>query len=149
VSAERLDPRAQSDVRSDDWESRYGASTAERRLEALAEEIGRVIEEGPREEREALRDYAVSLIRNRTEGGEGQHGEAGEWGVEDQLPEAAPQSSSSAATLIGYGALLLPAGGLLALVLPPIGLMLGITAFAMIAAGFGLSIFTRVRGLFT
>jgi hypothetical protein len=126
-----------------------GASTIERRLEALADEIGRIIEDGPREEREALRDYAVCLIRNQSQaraedfaGAAEPFDAAGDRPSSDQAP-----SGSSAATLIGYGFLLLPAGGLLVLVLPPIGLMLGLTAFVMIATGMGVSVIARIRGL--
>jgi hypothetical protein len=114
----------------------------------LAEEIARVIESGPREEHEALRAYAVSLIRNQAAPADFDAGSGEDFDELGDLP-ATPESSSNAVTLIGYGVLLVPAGGLLALVLPPIGLMLVLTAVVMIGTGLAVAAFGRVRGLLT
>jgi hypothetical protein len=44
--------------------------------------------------------------------------------------------------------LLLPAGGFLTLVLPPIGMTLAMSAIVLIVGGVTLAVFSRLRGIF-
>jgi hypothetical protein len=128
-------------VQTDDADRVQGI---EQRLEALAAQMRETIERGPREEREALHAYAVSLVGERvTPTFEPIVDLAAE---ADALP-AATGAGTNAATLIGYGALLLPAGGFLMLVLPPIGVTLALSAVVLIAAGIALAVFSRLRGM--
>jgi hypothetical protein len=121
------------------------AADVERRLEVLADEIASVIEAGPAEERDALQDYAVSLIRDRlpsrtvTDGG----GVAEE--TDAPSSQAAQKTGTNAVTLVGYGFLLVPVAFILVPIMPPIGVMLGLTAVAMITAGIGLAVVSRFR----
>jgi hypothetical protein len=118
----------------------------ERRVEALAAEMRATIDKGPREEREALYAYAVSLVGERVAPALDDNPE---FDLEAITPSAPQGSGTNAATLIGYGALLLPAGGFLTLVLPPIGMTLALSAVVLIASGAALAVFARLKGIFT
>jgi len=107
--------------------------TAERRLAELAAEMGRLIETSPAHERESLRDYALSLVRDDTRGAESAAADA--WDATDSEGERAPATrSSSAASLVGYGVLLVPVGFLLAIVFP-FGLFLALGGVFMVVLG--------------
>lgn len=106
---------------------------AERRLAELASEIGKVVEAGPAAEREALREYAISLVRESVPAGDSYYGETVAPG--DVEVEREPTSrSSSAASLVGYGVLLLPVGFLLSIIFP-FGLFLVVAGVGMIGMG--------------
>ena len=125
------------------WSSRAQASNdIEAQIEKLAEEIGRLIDGGPHEEQESLRAYAVSLLRERVPSHEP---------VEDEAIDADPEhvpaeagAGSNSATLIGYGFLLLPAGGVLLLVFPPVGGMLLVTGVVLMACGLGWAMISKL-----
>ena len=144
MSAAFLGQRAHESrfVQSDDTDR---VQRIERRLEALAVQMRETIDNGPREEREALLAYAVSLVGERAAAG---FEPDPELGAETDAPPAPAGSGTNAATLIGYGALLLPAGGFLTLVLPPIGMTLAMSAIVLIVGGVTLAVFSRLRGIF-
>lgn len=95
--------------------------------------MARLIESGPRAERETLHAYAVGLLRERDPWAESFGGAAVEDGIELETSEAG--SNSSGATLLGYGFLLLPAGGILLLVFPPVGGLLLASGLVMMCGG--------------
>ena len=118
------------------------AADIELRLATLADEMSCLIETGPRGERDTLRAYAVSLLRDR--------GCSDEWdndpGVTPDVGEQdveATRSSSHAATLVSYGFLLLPASAVLFLVFPPVGGMLFVAGGAMMCVGFMAALIQR------
>ena len=103
----------------------------------MAEELGRVIDSGPQGEREALRAYAVSLLRERLPSAEThEDDEAFLEGFAEGSSEETGKTSS-AATLIGYGFLLLPASAVLLLVFPPVGGLLFVTGIVLMVCGLG------------
>ena len=112
----------------------------ERRIEDLAAEIGHLIVSGPAAEREALHDYAVSLVREKLP-------------VVDPTPAVPdrPQGDvaegyvSNTASLLGYGALLIPVAFLMFLVFPPLGALLLVAGVGMAAMGILLALIGRVR----
>jgi len=119
------------------------SSAVERRLEGLAEEMGRAIEAAPQADREALHDYAVSLVRDRLPTAQIETGAAG--GVaEDARRDARRGAVSNAATLIGYGILLLPIGVVLLVVFPPVGMLLIMAGVASVVIGLGVALVTKV-----
>ena len=106
----------------------------EAELVALADEMSAVIEGGPAAEREALHDYAVSLVRDRlpVAVSDGESGAAG-----------APRDGSrgnGAANLFGYGILLIPVG----LILVPV---FGLVGFMLLLVGVVLASIGLVSGL--
>ena len=114
---------------------------AERRLADLAAEMGRVVETAPNAEREALREYAVSLVRDNVPIADSSFTDVDVAGdVEDDRVPAS--RSSSAASLVGYGILLLPVGFLLSIVFP-FGLFLVVDGLLMIGLGVLTSLVTR------
>jgi hypothetical protein len=117
------------------------AGGIERRLEALADEMGQLIECGRVGDREALHDYAVSLLRDRLP----TTATNDEPTVEeiDEAPAARPGAGTNAATLIGYGFILLPAGAVLLLVFPPVGMLLFGTGVMSMAGGVVLAVFVK------
>ena len=112
----------------------------EGRIEDLADEIGRLIVSGPAAEREALHDYAVSLVR-------------------EKLPVIDPTSAvhdaptgdvtegsaSNTAALLGYGVLLIPVAFLMLLVFAPLGALLLVAGVGMALTGIVFALAGRVR----
>jgi hypothetical protein len=109
----------------------------EARLIELADEMGEVIEGGPSSEREALHDYAVSLVRERLPVAEAsQVGEA----AGSASTRSGESHGSGAASLFGYGVLLIPVG----LVLVPV---FGLVGFIVLLVGVMLATLGLVSGL--
>ncbi len=104
----------------------------ESRLIELADEMSEVIEGGPVVEREALHDYAVSLVRDRLP--------VAAVGLAGTTREGTGSQGSGAASLFGYGILLIPVG----LVLVPV---FGLVGFALLLAGVVLASLGVVSGL--
>lgn len=115
----------------------------ERALAVLADEMSGLIESGPIDEREALHDYAVSLVRDSLPvvlpaavRGE----EEGDWadGSEsaDSIGTRAKTSGSTGASLVGYGVLIVPVGVILLPLFPPLGVtLLGVGVFMVLFGG--------------
>jgi uncharacterized small protein (DUF1192 family) len=133
VTGQNPTERAEEDVAA-------SVADIEQRIEALAEEIGRLIVSGPTGEREALHDYAVSLVREKLP-------------VVDPTPavhdtltgDVTVEAASNTATLLGYGVLLIPVGFLMLLVFAPLGALLLVAAVGMAVAGVVLALIGRVR----
>jgi len=104
----------------------------ESRLEELAAEMSQSIEGGPVADREALHDFAVSLVRERlpvaVDGGALS-------GAAAHASSSKESSSSTAANLVGYGVLLIPVGFLLCLVFRPVGVMLFFGGTVLVVCG--------------
>jgi hypothetical protein len=119
-------------------------SAAEARLEALADEIGIVLASSPASEREALHDYAVSLVRERLPAVDGGYTGKAESDDDAGTVETPQRESSAAVTSVGYGALLFLPGLLLLLVFPPVGMMLVIVGAGLVAWGVLAAVFVRL-----
>ena len=106
-------------------------------LVSLADEMSELIEAGPVDDRVALHDYAVSLVRDRLP----VMTPAGVGGQDDEEQESADSretrtktSGTTGASLVGYGVLLLPVGGILLLLFPGMGVVLvGVGVFMMLS----------------
>ena len=112
----------------------------EGRIEDLAEEIGRLIVGGPVADREALHDYAVSLVREKlpvVEPTPAVH--------DTPIGDVAQEYASNTAQLLGYGVLLVPVGFLMLLVFAPLGALLLAAGVGMAATGLVLALVGRVR----
>ena len=121
-------------------ESYTGAdSEIEARLEALADEIASVVGDGASDDREALHDYAVSLVRDRMPVAD----EVGR-GVSGAELHADPASGGQNVG-IAYGFLILLVAPLLLLVFPPVGMMLLLTGVAMVLWGLVAGFVARFR----
>lgn len=128
--------------RSREEEAATSAAEIEGRIEELAEEIGRLIGSSPAAEREALHDYAVSLVREKLP-------------VFDPTPAAddtpggdvaGQAGASNTAALLGYGVLLIPVAFLMLLVFAPLGAVLLAAGVGMATIGIVLALVDRVRG---
>lgn len=122
-------------------EATTSAAEIEGRIEELAEQIGRLIDSSPAAEREALHDYAVSLVREKLP-------------VIDPTPAAdetaggdvaAGAGASNTAALLGYGVLLIPVAFLMLLVFAPLGAVLLAAGVGMATMGVVLALVNRVR----
>lgn len=113
----------------------------ESRLEELADEISRSIEGGPVADREALHDFAVSLVRERLPVTLAEGSLSGGRAPASLSKES---SSSTAASLVGYGVLLIPVGFLLCLVFPPVGIMLLVGGSVLVVCGLVLGLVARL-----
>lgn len=121
-------------------EAATSVAEIEGRIEELAEEIGRLIVGSPAAEREALHDYAVSLVREKLP-------------VVDPTPavrdtpagDVTEGSASNTAALLGYGVLLIPVGFLMLLVFAPLGALLLAAGVGMAATGVITALVGRVR----
>lgn len=112
----------------------------ERRIEDLAEEIGRLIVSGPADDRQALHDYAVSLVREKLPVIDPSSA------VLDAPPgDVAGEHASNTATLLGYGVLLIPVAFLMFLVFAPLGALLLAAGVGMAVTGIVLALVGRVR----
>jgi hypothetical protein len=105
-------------------EARKQPDTHDADVERLAREFGEVVEHVPEGEREALRDYAVELLREESESA--RQKETDRTADERKTPLGA----------FGFVVLLLVAGGALLFVLPPVGIVLLLLALPV--AGWGL-----------
>lgn len=101
-------------------------------LVRLADEVGTVIERAPFAEREALHDYAVSLVRERLPVADSESAESArrESGRSSQTAR-----SSGAASLVGYGALLAPVGLLLVPVFGLVGMAILLVGVMLASLG--------------
>ena len=109
-------------------------------LVSLADEMGELIEAGPVDDRVALHDYAVSLVRDRlpvmTPAGVGGQDDEEQEGADsaDSRETRTKTSGTTGASLVGYGVLLLPVGGILLLLFPGMGVVLvGVGVFMMLS----------------
>lgn len=109
-----------------DHEPQLAVAQIERGLESLADEIGRLLDTAPSAEREALHDYAVSLVRDKLPPVE-PHTE--------MIAEHAAESGSNSTSLLGYGMLLFPVGFLMLLVFAPLGALLLVTGASLVVVG--------------
>ena len=122
-------------------EDRVEETTAlEHRLEQLADDMWAVVTEAPAEDREALHDYAVSLVRERLP-------VAAE--LMDRLRAsdavAAGTAGGSGVQAFGYGLLLLPVGFFLLWIFPFIGVMLCAVGVGLLCWGLIVSLFGKLR----
>jgi hypothetical protein len=120
-------------------------SSPEFQLNALAGKMVEVIAKSDPTDRPALHDYALSLVRDA-------------FPIADDIAGAEDRASNrhalasakdrpgSAVTLVGYGMLFLPVGGLLGIVFPPLGVFLVCIGLVMVVAGLIAAFVTRVRG---
>ena len=115
---------------------------AERRLEALAEEIELVIHGCEPGERDALHGYAVSLVRDRLPQVE-VYDDATDGPGEDDEDEPRAKRTGSAASLIGYGILLVLVGIPLLIVFPFMGILLFVAGAGMCLLGLVVTVFSR------
>jgi len=121
-------------------EAATSVAAIEERIEDLADEIGRLIVSGPPADREALHDYAVSLVREKLP-------------VVDSAPAVHDTPTgvvtegyaSNTASLLGYGVLLIPVAFLMLLVFAPLGALLLVAGVGMAATGVVLALIGRVR----
>lgn len=112
----------------------------DRRLEALADEIAETIGGCPPEEREALHDYAVSLVRERLPVAGTDERYVGVGSGAGASKSGGGETRVSA----GYGFLLLPVGFLILPVLPPVGVTVMIIGAGLVVIGIGTALFARV-----
>lgn len=118
-------------------------ATVEERLEALADDVAAVIEEAVPEDREALHDYAVSLVRERLPvAADLIHRGAGATGADADRTGEVGRSDVQA---FGYGMLLMPVGFCLIWIFPFIGVMLFGVGAVMMAWGLTVSLFGNLR----
>jgi hypothetical protein len=117
-----------------------GIAEIERRIEDLAEQIGCLIATGPAADREALHDYAVSLVREKLPLADPSFAVPGA-----PRGDAAEEYPSNTASLLGYGVLLIPVGFLMLLVFAPLGALLLSAGVAMAVTGIVLALVGKVR----
>jgi hypothetical protein len=122
-------------------EQDLGVAEVERRLAELADDIGELIQRAPVADREALHDYAVSLVREKLPAAVSQP--AVRIGGESSAPAA--KSAAAGVHLIGYGLLLLPVGFLMMLVFAPLGTILLFAGVAMSIVGLVGGLVGRLR----
>jgi hypothetical protein len=100
------------------------APTSDADVERLAEQLGRVVDSAPEEEREELREYAIELVRQ----------EAGNAPEVEGRRSSEPRSTARLG-VFGLVALLALVGGILLFVLPPVGIVLFLLALPIAAWG--------------
>lgn len=127
------------DERSREWTATGAAADTEARLESLADDIAEVIDASAPADREALHDYAVSLVRERLPVANDDARFVG--GTEDAATRGAEPGGRRVAA--GYGFLLLLVAPLLLLVFPPVGMLLVLAGIGLIVAGVVSSLFAR------
>jgi hypothetical protein len=120
-------------------------SLPEFQLNELAGKMVEIIATSDPTDRPALHDYALSLLRDA-------------FPIADDIATMEDRVSgrpalasdggqaSSAVTLVGYGVLFLPVGGLLGIVFPPLGVFLVCIGLVMVLAGLVAAFVTRARG---
>ncbi|MFP6626482.1 MAG: hypothetical protein VCA74_05400 [Deltaproteobacteria bacterium] len=116
--------------------------SCEQRLEALAEDMARVIGASPAADRESLHDYAVSLVRERLPVAAELYDEGVGGEVEGEEKAA---TSTPGVGALGYGVLMFLIGPFLLMVFPPVGMM--ILAAGVVLFGWGLvsALFHRIK----
>lgn len=114
---------------------------AERQLQALAEEMDRVIHACEATERDALHGYAVSLVRDRLPTVDVAEDDAA--GDEEDGEGPGAERAGGPASLIGYGILLLFVGLPLVIVFPLVGILLLVGGAGMSLLGFVSFVFSR------
>lgn len=117
-------------------EPQLSVADIERGIEDLADDIERLILGAPSAEREALHDYAVSLVRDKLPAIEPPPA---------MIAEHAEPVPTNPAMLLGYGFLLLPVAFLMLLVFAPLGAVLMATGLVLILAGGFASVLARSR----
>ncbi|MFT4569249.1 MAG: hypothetical protein ACI8TX_002281 [Hyphomicrobiaceae bacterium] len=127
----------------DGAQERDALELSEQRLEDLADEIAATIGECPPEEREALHDYAVSLVRERLPVLADDERYSGAYGTHGSAAGTAEGTRVSA----GYGFLLIPVGFVILPVLPPVGVTIMIMGFVLVVVGVVAALFARVGGV--
>ena len=115
------------------------AADVEARLEELAEEMSRVVGSSSPEERDALHDYAVSLVRDQLPVADDDERFA------TPVSERGGPTRAGGSVYVGYGFLLLLVGLPMLPVFGPIGAFLVVVAVMMMAAGAASAFFERVR----
>jgi hypothetical protein len=110
-------------------------------LVRLTDAVGAVIERAPFAEREALHDYAVSLVRERLPIADS--GSVASMHAGSEGPSRA-RRSSGAASLVGYGALLAPIGLLLVPVFGLVGMALLVVGVMLVSLGFASGLVGRL-----
>ena len=118
---------------ADDGDDSAAMAQVEARLIELADEMSEIIEGSPAAEREALHDYAVSLVRERLPVADGSQ-------ANEVAGSGSESHGSGSASLFGYGVLLIPVG----LVLVPV---FGLVGFIVLLAGVMLATLGLVSGL--
>ena len=118
-----------------------GVDEVERGLAEYADAIGDLIERAPANEREALHDYAVSLVREKLPAAQSVAPARS-----DADAESAKRAGGTAGVhLIGYGLLLLPVAFLMMLVFAPLGTILLFAGVALSVAGLVGGLLGRLR----
>jgi len=113
----------------------------EQGLVDLADEMGELIERAPAAEREALHDYAVSLVREKLPAASREsRGRS-----ETTSAPGGDRSESAGVHLIGYGLLLLPVAFLMMLVFAPLGTILLAVGLSLSAIGLAAGLLRRLR----
>jgi hypothetical protein len=107
----------------------------------LADEMGELIERAPPAEREALHDYAVSLVREKLPAASRES----QGRFETNSAPAGDRSESAGVHLIGYGLLLLPVAFLMMLVFAPLGTILLAVGLSLSAIGLAAGLLRRLR----
>jgi hypothetical protein len=117
---------------SDEQQAEERARVSERQVLALAREMVRVINLGPAEEREFLREFAVILLRDE---------------VQTADPPAASVAAASATfNPFGIAIPLFLTGVVLVFLFPPVGLVLFAAAAVVAAWGMGTALLARSAG---
>jgi hypothetical protein len=122
-------------------ETATSVAEIEGRIEELAEEIGRLIVCGPAADREALHDYAVSLVREKLPAVD-----PTPLVLDTPIGDVPEESGSNTAALLGYGVLLIPVGFLMLLVFAPLGALLLAAGVGMAATAVVWALVSKVRG---
>ncbi len=135
-------PDGETSAANDAETGRETLERAEQRLEALAEEIAVVIGACAAEEREALHDYAVSLVRERLPVAEDNERYSASRAQRASDADGAGGTRVSA----GYGLLLLPVGFVILPVLPPVGVTVMLIGIGLVVVGIVTALFARVGG---
>lgn len=118
---------------------------AETELESLADEMATRIDASPAADREALHDYAVSLVRERLPVA-ADMGAAEQGSGDDEQTDIAKSGGAGGAGALGFGLLLFMVGLLLMPVFSPVGLMLLVASVALVLGGLATALLTKVRG---
>jgi hypothetical protein len=109
---------------SDKRQAADSAGALDNRVAALAHAIAQAINAGRVEQREALREVAVSLLRDEVQ-------------TSDPAPPPVAAASTGSFNPFGIGIPLFLMGAVLVFLFPPLGLLLFAAAAVMIAWGVG------------
>ncbi|MEA2624269.1 MAG: hypothetical protein QOD06_314 [Candidatus Binatota bacterium] len=118
---------------SDDSSTGAPRRELEKRVESLASELATLINDSKdSDERDALKDLAVAIVRDEVKGRE-----------EEFHPRAVGPGGAGAFNAIGVAIPLALAGALMIFLFPPVGLVLFVLAGFLVVAGVGASLWTR------